>query len=76
MNIQGFVFLNGFKCSDVHKFEKLNKLSINIFEMNFYQDQIERRHKITPIESSKKESDRIIDLLTDKKIALIKKMCL
>ena len=24
LNIEGFDFSNGFKCSDVHKFEKLN----------------------------------------------------
>ena len=39
VNIQGFDFSKGFKCSDVHKFEKLNSLSINIFELSFYPDQ-------------------------------------
>ena len=39
LNIEGFDFSNGFKCSDVHKLENLNDLSINIFELNFYQDQ-------------------------------------
>ena len=39
LNIQYFDFTNGFKCSDVHKFEELDNLSINIFELNFYQDQ-------------------------------------
>ena len=39
LNIQGFDFSNGFKCSDVHKLEKLNNLSINIFELNFYHDK-------------------------------------
>ena len=39
LDIQGFDFSNGFKCSDVHRFEKLNNLSINIFEFNFYQHQ-------------------------------------
>ena len=38
LNIQGFDFTNGFKCSDVHKFNNLNNLSVNIFELNFYQD--------------------------------------
>ena len=38
LNIQGFDF-RGFKCSDVHKFNELNNLSINVFELNFYQDQ-------------------------------------
>ena len=45
LNIQGFDFLNGFKCGDVHKYEKLNKLSINIFEINFYQEQNKWKHK-------------------------------
>ena len=39
MNIQGFDFSRGFKCSDVHKFNELNNLSVTIFELNFYQDQ-------------------------------------
>ena len=39
LNIQGFDFTNGFRCSDVHKFIELNNLSVNIFELNFYQDQ-------------------------------------
>ena len=39
LNNQGFDFTNGFKCSDVHKFNELNNLSVNIFELIFYQDQ-------------------------------------
>ena len=35
LNIGGFIFINGFKCSDVHKFEKLKISYINIFELNF-----------------------------------------
>ena len=35
LNIQGFDFTNRFNCSDVNKFEKLNNLSINIFELIF-----------------------------------------
>ena len=42
LNIEGFDFSFGFNCSDVHKFEKLNILSINIFKLNFYQDQRNR----------------------------------
>ena len=62
LNIQGFDFTNGFKCSDVHKFNELNNLSVNIFELNFYQDQNQWKHKLIPIEVSKNESDRVIDL--------------
>ena len=35
LNIQGFDFSKGFRCSDVHKFNELNNLSVNIFELNF-----------------------------------------
>ena len=45
LNIQGFDFTNGFKCSDVHKFIDLNNLSVNIFELNFYQEQNKWKHK-------------------------------
>ena len=61
LNIQGFDFTNGFKCSDVHKFNKVNNLSIKIFELIFYQDQNNWKHKLIPIENSKNESDRVID---------------
>ena len=63
MNIQGFDFTNGFKCCDVHKFNEINNLSINIFVLNFYQDQNKRRHKIIPIENSQRESHKVFDLL-------------
>ena len=63
LNIEGFDFTNGFKCSDVHKFEKLNNLSTNIIELRFYQDQNTWRHKLKTIEVNKNESERVIDLL-------------
>ena len=49
LNIQGFDFTSGFKCSDVHRFNELNNLSINIVELNFYQDQKKWKHKLIPI---------------------------
>ena len=52
LNINGFDFSNGFKCSDMHRFEKLNTLSINIFELNFYQEQNKWKHELIPIEIS------------------------
>ena len=61
MNFQGFDFNKGFRCCDVHKFNELTNLSINIFELNFYQDQNQWKHKLIPIEI-KNDSDRIIDL--------------
>ena len=54
LNIQGFEFTNGFKCSNVHKFNELNNLSINIFELTFYQDQDKWKHKLIPIKNKKK----------------------
>ena len=39
LKINGFDFTHGFICSDVQKFEKLNNLSINIFQLIFYQDK-------------------------------------
>ena len=63
LNIDVFDFTNGFKCSDVHKFNETNNLSINIFELYFYQDQNQWKPKLIPIEVSKNDSDRVIDLL-------------
>ena len=75
LNISGFDFSKGFKCSDVHKFNELNILSINIFELNFYQDQKKWKHKIIPVEIKKNDSHRVIELLIYKNhYALIKKL--
>ena len=62
LNIQGFNFSKGLKCSDVHRFNELNNLSVNIFELVFYQDQNQWKHKLIPFEISKNKSDRVIDL--------------
>ena len=75
LNIDGFDFTNGFKSSDVHRFNELNNLSANIFEINFYEDQNNWRHKLIPIEDSKNISDRFIDWIIYKKhYAMIKKL--
>ena len=75
LNIQGFDFTNGFRCSDVHKFYELNNLSVNIFELVFYQDQKNWRHKLIPIEISKNDSERVINLAIYKNhYVLIKKL--
>ena len=63
LNFQNFDFTNGFKCSDVHRFNELNNLSVNIYELNFYQDGDKWKHYLIPIENSKNESDNVIDLL-------------
>ena len=63
LNFQSFDFTNGFKCGHVHKFNELNNLSVNIFELNFHQDGDKWKHNLIPIEISKNESDIVIDLL-------------
>ena len=55
----------------MYKFEKLNNLSINIYELGFDQN----KYKLIPIEISKNESDKVIDLLIYKNhYVLIKKL--
>ena len=51
---EGFDFTKGLKCFDVHIFEKLNILSINMFELNFYQDKNKWKQTLIPIEINKK----------------------
>ena len=63
LNFQNFNFTNGFKCSDVHRFDELNNLSVKIYELNFYQDGDNWKHNLLPIEISKIESGNVIDLL-------------
>ena len=75
LNIQDFDFSNGFKCSDVHEFNELNNLSVNIFELNFYLDQSQWKHKLIPIEVIRNDSDKVIDLAIYKNhYVLIKKL--
>ena len=75
LNFQSFDFTNGFKCGDVHRFNELNKFSVNIYELNFYQDGDKWKHNLLPIERSKNESDKVIDFLIYKNhYALIKKL--
>ena len=75
LNFQHFDFTNGSKCSDFHKFNELDNLSVNIFELTFYQDGDKWKHNLIPIEISKNESDNVIDLIIYKNhYALIKKL--
>ena len=55
INFDGFDFLNGFKCGDVFRLEKLKMFSITIFEQKFHQDGNEWKHKVTLVENSKKQ---------------------
>ena len=59
----------------MHSFEKVNTLSINLNEISFYQDGDKWEHNLIPIEISKNESDKVIDLIFYKNpYALIKKL--
>ena len=49
--------------SNVHKFEKFKNVSINIFELNFYQGHNKWRHKQIPNIVLKNDSARVIDLI-------------
>ena len=69
--IDGFDFTNGFNCSGMHRFEKLNNLSIDIFELNFYQDKNKWKHNLLPIEITKNESDRVVFLLIYKNLYVL-----
>ena len=68
LNFQGFDFTNRFKCSGVHRFNKLTKLSVNLFEITFNQNQNKWKHKLTPVEVSKNNSAGVIDLSIYKNI--------
>ena len=75
LNLEGFDFTNGFNCSHVHKFERLNNLSNNMFESKFYQGKNNWKQNLIPIAISKNISDRFVDLLIYKNhYALIKKI--
>ena len=52
LNFQDFDFTNSFKCSDIHKFNELKNFSLNIFELNFYQDQNQWKQKVITTEIS------------------------
>ena len=47
----------------MHRLEKVNNSSVNIFELNFYQDKNKWKLNLVPIEISKNDSDRVVDLL-------------
>ena len=75
LNFQHFDFTNGFRCSDVHRFNELNNLSVNIYELSFYQYGGKWKHHLLPIEIGKIESDKVVDLLIYKShYALIRKL--
>ena len=74
-NIDGSDFRNGLKCGDMHRFENLKNLSMNIYEIKVYQDGDKWKHNLIPIEISKIESDKVFDLLIYRNhYALIKKL--
>ena len=58
VNTDGFDFIDGFKFSDVHKFEKLKNLSFDIFELNFCHNKNKWKHILIPIKVSNNVSDK------------------
>ena len=64
-----------FKTSDVTKLESMKNLAIIIFELQFYQEGINRKHKLIPIEVIENNSETVIDLVIYKNhYALIRKL--
>ena len=48
----------------MHRFEKTNNFSLNIFELDFYQYGNKWKHDLLLFEISKNdESDKVVDLL-------------
>ena len=59
----------------MHEIETLNNLSINIFELNVYQEQNKWKHEMIPNEFSQNESNIAVDLLIYKNhYVLVKKL--
>ena len=44
LNIDAFDLTNGFRYSNMHRFKKLNNLSINVYELKLYQDGDKWKH--------------------------------
>ena len=59
----GFDFSKGFKCCIAQMFEKVNNISKINIELGFCQVEMHWRQKLDPIEISKKDSDRLSELL-------------
>ena len=60
LNIESSDFTNGSKFNDMRKYEKLNSLFLNIFELSIYQGQNKRRHELIPIENKKNQTESFI----------------
>ena len=73
INSDGFDFSNGFRCSNVHEFEKVNKFSVSIFGLNFHQDENNWKHKLIPTDVSKNMSDKSFDLSVYKNHSVLNK---
>ena len=75
LKLDGLDFSDGFKISFVSKIEKMNTLAIKIFELQFYQEGINWKQKLIPVEVSGKISETVIDLMIYKNHnAFIKKL--
>ena len=48
----------------MHKFEKINTLSVNLYELHFYLEDHKLKHKLIPIEISKIKTEKeVVDSL-------------
>ena len=52
LNFNGSDFVNGYKCSNLHRFGKINNIPTSIIELGFHQNQTKWKHKLLPIEIS------------------------
>ena len=50
----------------MHRHEKLNNLSMKIFELNYFQDENNWKQNLILIEISKNDSERVADFFTYK----------
>ena len=71
MNIDGFDSLNGYKCSDVYKFEKTNSFSIKRLEIIFFPEGSEWKSKLLPIEIGKNLTQMELLIFLFKKIIML-----
>ena len=53
-NNDGFEFSSRFRCTDVHRFEKLNNLTVNVLELLSSKRSITWKHKLVPLPIKRK----------------------
>ena len=73
LNIEGFDYSKGIKCSVVDRIEKVKNSSINKFEFYFHQYQNKWKRNLKIIEISKKNQINLLTYYYTKIIRLSKK---